>query len=169
MVHLEYLKRLFLTSVQGGGSFGQEKLESLSGTGVVKLNGTEIENQLQITGSLLARDAEIAFLDILGEANLTGSHVKEEGNVLGQIQAVQTTFEKPLTILSQRAIFTESKLKKIVVKQDCAYRGKQIIELRRRTIVDGSIHFESGKGEVQIFPGSQVLGLISGGKVVKKH
>lgn len=157
------------TSVQGGGSFGNEKIESLTGTGLVKLNGTEIENQLQVTGSLIAHDAEIGFLDILGEANLTRSHIKNGASVLGQIQAIRSTFEKPLTILSQRAVFRESKLKEIIVKQDDGYRGKQIIELRQRTIVDGPIHFESGKGEVQIFPGSQVLGVVSGGKIVKKR
>jgi len=88
---------------------------------------------------------------------------------MGQIQAVRSTFEKPITILSQKAVFTESKLKEITVKQDSAFKGKQIIELRQRTIVDGPIHFESGRGEVQIFPGSQVLGIVSGGKIIKKQ
>lgn len=156
-------------AVQGGGAFGNEKIESISGTGVVKLNGTEVTDQLQVTGCLIAHDAEIGFLDILGEANLTRSHIKNKASVMGQIQATRSTFEKTLTILSQRAIFKESKLVEIIIKKDSAYCGKQVIELRQRTIVDGPIHFESGKGEVQIFPGSQVLGVVSGGKIVKKR
>lgn len=154
--------------VHSGGSYGKESVESITGSGMIKLNGTEITKTLEITGSLIARDASIEAMDILGQANLTESHVKN-ANVMGQIQAVRSTFENPITILSQKAVFTESKLKGINVKKDSSYKGKQIIELRRRTIVNGNIHFESGKGEVHLFPGSQVLGLVDGGKIVKKN
>ena len=156
-------------TVSGGGNYGKETLQSLAITGMVKLNGTEITDTLRITGGLIARDAEIGFLDVLGEANLTHSHVINGCTVLGQIQAIGSTFDKPITILSQKAVFTDSKIKQITVKQDSAFKGKQIIELRQRTIVDGPIHFESGRGEVQIFPGSYVHGIVSGGKIVKKH
>jgi len=40
--------------------------------------------------------------------------------------------------------------------------------LKQRTVVDGPIVFESGKGEVHVYAGSQVLGTVTGGKVVKK-
>jgi len=150
------------------GFYGKEKLESLDAIGAIKLNGTEVTNDLHITGTLISRDAKIGFLDILGEANLTETIVLNGGTVMGLIQAVRSTFKKPITILSQRAVFTSSKLEGITVKQDSAYKGKQVIELRQGTIVHGPIHFESGKGEVIIFSRSRIDGIVSGAKIIKK-
>ncbi len=152
----------------GGGNYGKEKLESLNATGLVRLNGTEVSDALHITGSLICRNAQIGSLDVQGEANLTETTVLKGVSVMGLIQAIRSTFKEPITILSQRAVFTASTLEGITVKKDSAYKGKQIIELRQGTIVNGPIEFESGKGEVIIFSSSQVLGTVKGGKIIKK-
>jgi hypothetical protein len=155
------------TKVQGCGQYGQVKLESLNGTGLIKLNGTSVNHEISLVGSLISQNGEIGSLDVTGEVNLTETTVKKGGTIIGSMQTVRSTIQEPITILSQKAVFTSSKLAGITVKQDSAFKGKQIIELRQRTLVDGPIHFESGKGEVLIYTGSQVLGPVTGGKVIK--
>lgn len=152
----------------GAGNYGTETLESVQGQGLVKLHGTLVSRDVQVTGSLIAHDAQIGALHILGEANLTGTTVKNESSVMGSLQAIRSTFEKPLTILSQKAVFTASHLEAITVQQDSGFKGKQVIELKQGSVINGPIHFESGKGEVIVFPGCQVLGQVTGGKIVKK-
>jgi hypothetical protein len=148
--------------------YGAVNLESLKTTGLIKLSGTSIENGLQLVGSLICQNGEIGSLDIMGEANLTGTQIKQASIVLGSLQATRSTFQKPLTLLSQKALFTASTLESITVRKDDSFKGKQILELRQGSIVNGPIHFESGKGEVIVYPGCQVLGPVTGGKVVKK-
>jgi hypothetical protein len=154
--------------VTGANQYGQVELEAIDGTGLIKLNGTTAQ-EIHLTGSLIAQDAQIGMLDIIGEANLKDSTIQNAASVMGSLQTTRTTFQNSLSILSQKALFTSSRLEAITVKKDTGYKGKQIIELRQGTLINGSIHFESGKGEVIVFPGCQVLGDVTGGKIVKKR
>ncbi len=156
------------TKVAGANNFGSETLDSLQGAGLVKMYGTTVVNLVQVSGSLITKNAQIGSLEITGEANLTGTTVHGGGNVAGSLQMVSSTFNQSLTLTSQKAVFTASHLEGIKVLQDMGYKGKQILELRKGTIVNGPIEFQSGKGEVQVFPGSLVLGEVTGGKIVKK-
>jgi hypothetical protein len=171
LIALSFVASLFAEGEKpdGRGNYGKETLESLAGTGLIKLNGTSITNAIQVNGSLISQNGDIGSLDVNGEVNLTETTVNHGGKVMGSIQTVRSTIKEPITILSQRSLFTASKLKGITVKQDGAFKGKQIIELRQGTYVDGPIHFESGKGEVLLYTGSQVLGPVTGGKVIKKN
>ena len=156
------------TQIAGVGQYGAITLEAIEGNGLVKLNGTSVIDNLHLVGSLISQNATIGSLEIIGEANLTETTVKKGGSILGSLQAVRSIFLEEITILSQKSVFTGCKLAKITVQQDRSFKGKQIIELKQGTIVNGPIHFESGKGEVMIFSGSQVLGSVTGGKIVKK-
>lgn len=157
------------TKAEGGGQYGKVTLESLEGTGLLKLNGTSVAKEVHLVGSLICQNGELGSLDITGEANLTNTTVKHGGSIMGSFQATRSTIQEPITILSQRAIFTSTKLVGITVKQDSGFKGKQILELRQGTLVDGPIHFDSGKGEVILYTGSQVLGPVTGGKILKKN
>jgi len=155
-------------NVAGIANYGAVTLDSLQGAGLVKLNGTSVLNTAHFDGSFLANDVRIGALEVSGEANLTAAIIGQKSFIFGSLQAVRSTFSKPLTLLTQKAVFTGCKIESIIVKKDTACKGKQVLELKLGTIVDGSIEFESGKGEVVLFPGSQVLGPITGGKVLKK-
>lgn len=157
------------TKADGGGQYGKVTLESLEGTGLLKLNGTSVTKEVHLVGSLICQNGELGTLDITGEANLTNTTVKHGGSIMGSFQATRSTIQEPITVLTQRAIFTATKLAGITVKQDSGFKGKQILELRQGTLVDGPIHFESGKGEVILYTGSQVLGPVTGGKILKKN
>jgi hypothetical protein len=150
------------------GNYGSETVESVQGTGLVRLNGTSVANTVQVNGSLIAQNAHIGGLDIMGEANLTDTVVKNGGTIMGSLQAIRSTFEQSITILTQKALFTASHLKGITIQQDSALKGKQVIELKQGSTINGPIHFESGKGEVLLSPGCKVTGQVTGGKLVKK-
>jgi hypothetical protein len=155
-------------TASGSNQYGAITIDSLESTGLIKLNGTSITHHINLTGSLISQNAEIGSLEVMGEANLTGTTVQEASSIIGSLQATRSNFKKALTILTQKALFTASKLEGVTVQKDGACKGKQIIELRQGTIVNGPIHFESGKGEVIVSSGSQILGEVVGGKVIKK-
>jgi hypothetical protein len=172
LIGLSFIASLFAAEpvrANGLGNYGVETLESIQGSGLVKLNGTSVTNTVQVMGSLITQNAHIGTLDVMGEANLTGTTVKHGGSIMGSIQAIRTTFEDSITILCQRSIFTASRLQGITVQQDSGFKGKQVIELKQGTTVSGPIHFESGKGEVIVNLGCKVLGPVTGGKVIKKN
>lgn len=170
LIALSFMATLFAdtTKAVGGGQYGKVTLESLEGNGLIKLNGTSVTNQIQLAGSLISQNGEIGSLDVIGEVNLTETIVKHGGSIMGSLQAVRSNIQAPITLLCQKAVFTSSKLAGITVKQDGAFKGKQIIELRQGSTVNGPIHFEAGKGEIWVYPGSQVIGAVTGGKIIKK-
>lgn len=152
----------------GANSYGNETLDTLSSVGLVKLSRTVITEHLSINGSLIAQGANIGSIDIVGEANLTDTTIQNGGTILGSLQTQRTKIDKPLIINGQKALFSSSQLKGLTIRLMDGFKGKQIIELRHKSVVDGPITFESGKGEVHLYSGSQVLGPVSGGKIVKK-
>jgi hypothetical protein len=154
--------------ILGGGNYGAETLESLQVSGLAKLNGTTITNDLHITGSLISLYAHLNHFEIIGEANLTDTKVDKEGSIIGSIQAVRSTFLQKLNLLTQKAVFTNCKIQSLAIRQDNAFKGKQVLELKQGTIVNGSIVFEGGKGEILLYPGSQILGSVTGAKVIRK-
>ena len=154
------------TQVQGTTQYGDVTVEAIEGSGIVKLRGTKV-GRIQLTGNLLADDADIGTFDITGAANLTDTKVANPSKMMGYLQAKNCTFEDELTILNQKATFTNTKLDKITVEKDAAFRGKQLIELKQNSLANGLIRFEGGNGEVVVYPGSQVLDAVRGGKVVK--
>ena len=156
------------TLVTGISNYGSETLDSLEGTGLIKLNGTSITRSVQLTGSLITNNAQVGTIHIIGEANLTGTTVQNDASVAGSLQATRSVFKKALSLHSQKAVFTASKLEGITIHKDAALKNKQVIELKQGTIVNGAVHFESGKGEIIVHPGCQVLGPVTGGKIVKK-
>lgn len=170
LIAFSFIASLFAepTKVVGGANFGHETLEAIDGTGLVKLNGTTVDNEVHVLGSLISQNGQIGSINVNGEVTLTATTVKHGGSIMGSFQAVRSKIEAPLTILGQKTVITNSKLSGITIKKDSAYKGKQIIELRLGSIVDGPIHFESGKGEVLLYQSSQVLGPVTGGKIVKK-
>jgi hypothetical protein len=152
--------------LQYGGSVGLETIEELTCTGVLKLNKTTI-HKLDINGSLITTAASLSNILVRGEANLRESTISGACSIYGYLRAQDTTFTDPLTLGAHKAVFTASKLASITIEKEEGFKAKQIIELKQGTIVEGPIHFESGKGEVHSYS-SKVLGPITGGKLIKK-
>lgn len=152
----------------GAGSFGNETIDSIDTMGLAKLKGTTVLHLVQVSGSLISQDATLGSVSVMGEAHFTNTIIQNGGSILGYVQAHNSTFDGPLFIRGQKSVFVSTKLKGITVQPLDAFKGKQIIELRQKTIVDGPITFESGRGEIYLYPGAQVIGTVQGGKIVKK-
>ncbi len=151
----------------GIGNYGIETIESVQGEGLVKLNGTSV-NELHLSGSLISKDAKLGSLTILGEANLRDTTIAGDTTVTGTVRTHNSHFQKPLTICTQKAAFTRTKLHSLTIRKEPSYKGKQIIELKQGSIVQGPIHFESGKGEVHIDASSRIEDKVTGGKVIRR-
>lgn len=153
-----------------GGAAGQETFENLKSSGVLKLNGTTVKHLLEIQGCLIAQAAKLGSIEATGEVNLTNSLVFQASTINGYLRAQGTTFKSPLTLSLYKAVFTSSKiLGGITVQRQEAFKGKQVIELKQGTVVEGPIVFESGKGEVHLYPGAKVYSSIEGGKLIRKN
>ena len=152
-----------------GGSAGYETFDNLKSAGVLKLSGSTVKHLLEVQGCLIAQAAQLESIDIHGEANLTDTFVSGPSTVTGYLRAQGSTFKSLLTLSTHKAVFTASKLNSITIQRQEAFKGKQIIELKQGTIVEGPIRFESGKGEVHLYPGSKLYAPIEGGKLIRKN
>ena len=94
--------------------------------------------------------------------------IEESIHIIGPLRAVGSEFRHPLVLLSQKAVLSACKLTEIIVQRDGAFKGKQFLELKEGTSVDGPITFEGGRGEVLLYQGSKVHGPISGGKLIRR-
>jgi hypothetical protein len=156
-------------NLSGSHSLGGEVFDTVTSSGLLKLNGTRIHQRLHVSGSLLAQSARMGALEVYGEANLSQSTVTQPSTIVGYLRAQGTHFEAPLTLGAHKAVFTACHINSITIRKEEGFKAKQIIELKQKTIVNGDITFESDRGEVYLYPGSQVLGKIIGGKLVRKN
>jgi hypothetical protein len=153
-----------------GGASNQETFENLKSAGVLKLNGSTIKNLLEVQGCLIAQAAKLGSLEAMGEVNLTDSVVSQASTITGYLRAQGTTFKGPLTLSLYKAVFTASKIQgAITIQKQEAFKGRQVIELKQGTIVEGPIVFESGKGEVHLYSNSKLYSSIEGGKLIRKN
>lgn len=158
-----------IQTLNGSHSLGGETFDTITSSGLLKLNGTRIQQMLQVSGSLLAQSARLGALEVYGEANLSQSTVNRPSTIIGYLRAQGTHFEAPLTLGAAKAVFTSCRIDSITVRKEEGHKAKQTLELKQGTIVNGNITFESDRGEVCIYPGSQVLGKVIGGKIIRKN
>jgi hypothetical protein len=152
-----------------GGAFGAIIFSNLTSSGLLKLNGTTVKNKLHVNGSLLTQAAHLNAVEVFGEANFKNTIISSAIQVIGSLRAEKSTFKGPLTLRGFKATFLGSEVGSINIVKEPAFKGHQVIELKQKTIVDGPIVFEAGGGEIHCYPGSYVLGTISGGKLIKKN
>lgn len=158
------------TVLSVGGASSQETFENLKSSGVLKLNGSTVKNLLEVQGCLIAQAAKLGSLEAMGEVNLTDSVISQASTVTGYLRAQGTTFRGPLTLSLYKAVFTASKVQgAITIQKQEAFKGKQVIELKQGTIVEGPITFESGKGEVHLYSNSKLYSPLKGGKLIRKN
>jgi hypothetical protein len=153
----------------GSDSYGEVTLESLEVLGSIKLNGTTVSKRLLVTGHLIANSAHLHEIEAEGDVKLKDSNLEAQVCVSGSLQACGSEFCQPLIFTGQKALFSKCKLSGITVRRDAAFKAKQILELKDRTIVDGPVVFEGGNGEVLLYAGSKIHGSVTGGKVTYKN
>ncbi len=131
--------------------YGQEKLLSLQGFGIVKLQGTKVVDSLEVNGELDAHGCELGRVKVNGYGLLENCLVKKRVVVQGVLEATNTQFYDQVVLASEQTIFENCSLAGIQVRES----GKdEIVELKGKSIVSGAIKFDSGRGIV--IKGSEV-------------
>ncbi len=148
-------------------SYGKETVDTLQGNGLVSLDGTTVRSKLEVNGSLKAVNATIGFLVCTGYANLQECVIYGTSEIKGFMSATKTVFQGQINASTQKIYCTDCITESITVKEAGWTIGAQSIELKGKTLVKGSIIFESNKGTVYVSDQSRILGKVIGGTVEK--
>lgn len=147
----------------GNISYGKDTINNLDVNGMVKLDGTKITDSLKVNGYLQASKAQIEKMQINGNAILNKCSVNQKSVVRGFLQAKNSSFSDEISIYSENAVFDSCSIKSIFIHDTKSY-GKQILELKGKTKVTGTITFEKGEGEVIVGPSCEI-GDVIGAKI----
>lgn len=153
--------------VPGSVTCGHGTVDSLSGNGMVTVNGTIVSGATVVNGLLNADDANFYSLDINGSAKLTQCTINDVASIKGSLTASSTKFEKTLDIYSSETRFINSKVNNDLHLGHTDSR-KQVIYLDNFSEVVGDIVFDDGEGKVILRGQSKIGGKVVGGYVVSK-
>jgi hypothetical protein len=166
------LASLFLLGAEpskiGSDTYGETTVKSLELLGTYKFKGTTVSELLKITGNLVAQKATLHEIDAEGDVKLTDSSVTGPTQVVGSLQAKNSDFQGTLAFTGQKALFTDCKLKGITMRRDAAFKANQVLELKGNTVISGPVVFEGGGGVVSLYPGSKIMGPVTGGVIKQK-
>lgn len=151
--------------IYGTQVYGKETIDEIRVNGFVKLDGTIVSDYLQVNGRLKAEDAQIEEMQINGQATLDYCSLRRKSTICGALIATFSKFAEELSISSERVIIDSCESNSLRILQIGGYRGIQVVELRGKTKITGSIIFESGNGEVVVSPESEITGAIIGGQI----
>lgn len=153
--------------VPGSVTCGHGTVDSLSGNGMVTVNGTIISGTTLVNGLLNAEDANFFSLEVNGSANLTQCTINDAASVKGSLVASSTKFEKTLEVFSSETRFVNSKVSNDLHLGHTDSK-KQVVYLDNFSEVSGDIIFDDGEGEVIVRGQSKIGGKVIGGQVVSK-
>lgn len=153
--------------VPGSVTCGQGTVDSLSGNGMVTVNGTVISGATLVNGLLNAEDANFFSLEVNGSAKLTQCTINDAASVKGSLVASSTKFEKALEVFSSETRFINSKVSNDLHLGHTDSK-KQVVYLDNFSEVSGDIIFDDGQGEVIVRGQSKVGGKVIGGQVISK-
>lgn len=122
-------------------------------------------DSLTITGPFVAKNVTCSKLEVTGPVDVTDLKVSGATTIIGPLKAGKSIFQN-LTITSDKVILEDSKTKDIVVEKN--EDKKQVLHLKGKTIVEGNITFESGKGTVKQGSEVKIQGEIKGATVEKE-
>lgn len=153
--------------VPGSVTCGQGTVDSLSGNGMVTVNGTIVSGATLVNGLLNAEDASFFSLEVNGSVRLTQCTINDVASVKGSLVASSTKFEKALEIFSSETRFINSKVSNNL-RLGHTDSKKQVVYLDNFSEVSGDIIFDDGQGEVIVRGQSKVGGKVIGGQVIAK-
>lgn len=153
--------------VPGSVTCGHGTVDSLSGNGMVTVNGTTVSGATLVNGLLNADDANFYSLDVNGSAKLTQCTINDVASIKGSLTASSTKFEKTLDVYSSETRFINSKVSNDLHLGHTDSR-KQVVYLDNFSEVSGDIIFDDGEGEVILRGQSKIGGKVVGGHAISK-
>jgi len=151
----------------GTTTCGSGVVNSLSGNGMVEVNGTAVIGATTINGLLNASDAKFSSLDVNGSVNLMQCTITGSSEIKGSLVASSTKFENKLDVYSEITRFVNSKINgDLHLRHTDSF--KQVVYLDNFSEVSGNIIFDDGDGEVIVRGSSKISGKVVGGHAVNK-
>lgn len=150
------------TRAMSNMTVGRVTLRCLNLTGIANFNGTTIQENFDITGSLSATAAHFNNLNAKGTVILDHSIITGITHIQGLLEASDTTFLNDIQITTNSATFKHSTTKNIKVISKTPAQ----VYLDNNSVVEGNIEFTEGHGVVKNH-NSKITGKVMGGKIVE--
>ncbi len=153
--------------VPGSVTCGHGTVNSLSGNGMVNVNGTTVLGATIVNGLLNAEDANFLSLEVNGSVKLIQCTINDASSIKGSLTASSTKFEKTLEVYSNETRFINSKVSNDLHLGHTDSK-KQVVYLDNFSEVSGDIIFDDGEGEVILRGQSKIGGKVIGGQTTLK-
>ncbi|KAB8029881.1 hypothetical protein [Fluviispira multicolorata] len=144
-----------------------KNVNCISNTGTVILNNVTVKSNTMIVGELTAQGSSINDLDVTGKVDFSrNTTVIGNINIVGELKASNTKFEKPISITSSIIELKDgTNTNNIYIRKNNGRNYDEFIYLTNST-VNGNITFESGKGKVVLDSRSKITGSLNGGATI---
>jgi len=152
-------------TVPGSITCGNGTVKSLTGNGMVTVNGTTVSGTTLVNGLLNAKGANFYSLEVNGNAKLTQCTINHSAHIKGSLTASSTKFDRKLELNSGQATLINSKVRSDLHLAHTDSK-KQIVYLDDFSEVSGNIIFDDGEGEVILRGQSKIGGKVIGGRTV---
>lgn len=151
----------------GSVTCGKGTVSSLSGNGMVTVNGTTVEGGTNVNGMLNADDANFSSISVNGSAIFLQCTINHETQIKGSLKASSTKFEKSVDIFSNSIRFVNSSVRENLQIHHTDHKPQEVY-LDNHSEVSGDIIFDDGHGKVYLRGGSKIGGNVIGGEVFNK-
>ena len=151
----------------GSVTCGKGTVGSLSGSGMVTVNGTTVEGATNVNGMLNADDANFSSLKVNGSASLIQCIVNQDAEIKGSLKATSSKFERSLDIFSSSIRLINSKINESLQVHHTDNKAQEVF-LENSSEVSGDIVFDDGHGKVYVKGGSKIGGNVIGGEIINK-
>lgn len=151
----------------GSVTCGKGTISSLSGNGMVTVNGTTVEGATNVNGMLNADDANFASLNVNGSVTLIQCTINQDSEIKGSLKASSSKFEKSLNIFSSSIRFINSKINENLQIHHTENKTQEVF-LDNNSEIGGDVIFDDGQGKVYVRGGSKIGGNVIGGEIINK-
>lgn len=141
--------------------FIRQNIPNIVSNGRVLIQETTVAESTKVNGMLDVVKSHLNELEINGNIEIKESTVEGSTQINGVLKAFQTTFSR-ISISSEAIFLSESKVLQDVIVRPSKEGFKQVLTLERNSRIEGSVIFESGRGEVRCLDGSTILGEVRG-------
>ncbi|MHB9147395.1 MAG: hypothetical protein ACYC2U_03050 [Candidatus Amoebophilus sp.] len=169
------------TSIQGKTYITNTEFNNLTVRGRFSINSSKAKGLLDVAGKFEALNTTFEDkVNIVGLFKTRNSIFQKEVDIVGKVDALQTCFENTITIMSEKALLKDVISKSICVKKSgcnkkCCRKNiqckqcnnSQIITLAGKTVIQGSITFESNNGIILLGEEATIEGQVLGGTIQK--
>jgi len=149
----------------GSVTCGKGTVSSLSGNGMVTVNGTTVEGATHINGLLNADDANFASLNVNGSITLIQCIINQNAEIKGSLKASSSKFEKSLDVFSSSIRLINTKISENLQVHHTENKTQEVF-LEHNSEVSGDIIFDDGHGKVYIRGDSKIGGNVIGGEII---